>query len=457
MRKLLTALFLFCFVSSYSQIVFSTTAKKIHWFLISPTDSIVDTIPKNTHTILWRLTPAANDTFGSIFVKDDQNHVAIINFLQTGDTSNQQLYDRIIYYTKDVNNLRSQPTYRQNHFGFQDARTSLSQSGADTGQVLVWNDTIWKPRTVYGVRGATGATGSTGATGATGATGNTGATGSTGATGATGATGSTGVATARTPLVLTGTNLTLTKTGIDTVGTITVGTWQATSIDTAYTNAVSRVVAGTDITTVTGGKGVIVNADTSTGGTKLATQGYADRGDVWVLLSTVVASSSATVDFTGLSSTYTNYIVTVDDLIPATNSTSLWLRIGTGATPTYQSGASDYAWNRRFTYGTVGGGVVVTDGSSADGADNQILIGSSGGMSTGTGATYNAVFTVYNPSQSSKYHHIDYHASYIDTQPALVQQTGAGIYVSSTAVTAIRFLMSSGNIASGNFKLFGIK
>lgn len=144
MRKLLTALFLLCFVGSYSQIVFSTTATKIHYS--SPT--IPDTIPKNINTILWRFTPAANDTFGSIFVKDNKNNVATITFLQTGDTSNQQLYDRIIYYTKDQTNLRSQPTYRQNHFGFQDVRNSLSQSGASNGQTLTWNNSNWTAKDI---------------------------------------------------------------------------------------------------------------------------------------------------------------------------------------------------------------------------------------------------------------------------------------------------------------------
>jgi hypothetical protein len=146
-RKLLTALFLLCFVGSYSQIVFSTTATKIHYS--APT--IPDTIPKNINVILWRFTPAANDTFGSIFVKDNKNNVATINFLQTGDTSNQQLYDRIIYYTKDQTNLRSQPTYRQNHFGFQDIRNSLGQSGASSGQTLIWNNSNWTAKDIDAV------------------------------------------------------------------------------------------------------------------------------------------------------------------------------------------------------------------------------------------------------------------------------------------------------------------
>lgn len=69
----------------------------------------------------------------------------------------------------------------------------------------------------------------------------------------------------------------LNKTAIDSLGTIVVGVWQGTSIDTAYTNAVSKVSAGIDITVGTGGKSYTVNADTTTGAGKLATQGFVSR------------------------------------------------------------------------------------------------------------------------------------------------------------------------------------
>ena len=63
------------------------------------------------------------------------------------------------------------------------------------------------------------------------------------------------------------------KTGDITANSLTV----INAIDTAYTNAVSAIEAGIDITTTTGGHKVTVNADTTTGVTKLATQGYVTR------------------------------------------------------------------------------------------------------------------------------------------------------------------------------------
>jgi len=177
MKKILPVLFLFpiyalAIVIPPSGIVFSTTATKIHFY----SAGVPDTIPKNQNTILWRLNSAANDTFGNIYVQDYLGNSATISFLQTSYSSNLELYDAIIYYTKDQTNLRRLTTFRPNHTAFQDARNSINQSGATTGQVLVWNDTVWSPSTVVGVTGATGATGITGNTGSTGATGATGIT-----------------------------------------------------------------------------------------------------------------------------------------------------------------------------------------------------------------------------------------------------------------------------------------
>jgi len=57
------------------------------------------------------------------------------------------------------------------------------------------------------------------------------------------------------------------------------------------------------------------------------------------------ASSSATIDFTGLSNAYAHYEVWITDLVPGTDVQALTMQVGTGAGPTWQTGTS---------YGTVG-------------------------------------------------------------------------------------------------------
>jgi hypothetical protein len=277
---------------------------------------------------------------------------------------------------------------------------------------------------VSGGGGTTGATGPTGPTGAVGATGATGATGNTGPTGATGAQGVTGNAGATGATGATGTTV---------------------------PNSISFSYGITGATSYNGSSAQTIKADTSISGINLATQGYADRGDVWVLLATVTASNSATVDFTGLSSTYTNYMVIFSNVYSQTNNVISQIRIGTGATPTYQSGASDYAWIRYFASPP---NTVAATGSAGD---SKILWGSNGGTSNSSTKTNNGTCLIINPSQSADYHQIIVDELFIDSAPGVFQQHMSGWYNSTTPITAIRFFMSSGNITSGTFKLYGIK
>jgi hypothetical protein len=170
----------------------------------------------------------------------------------------------------------------------------------------------------------------------------------------------------------------------------------------------------------------------------------------WDLISTAIASSSATIDFTGLSSTYSKYVLVISNAVVATNNTAFWLRVGTGGTPTYQSGASDYGWSRVFGAAGIAGNTNTT-------ADTKILIGSNGNQSNLATRSFNCDISIFNPSQTTDNHPISYAGGYIDSAGSYVYQAGYGTYQSTTAVTAIRILSSSGNIASGTFKLYGIR
>ena len=276
-------------------------------------------------------------------------------------------------------------------------KLQLNNLGASNGYVLT-SDAIglasWQA--MSGVTGATGATGATGETGATGATGSNGVTGSTGATGNT----------------------------VLNALTFSYGITGATSYD--------------------GSSAQTIKADTSTSGINLATQGYADRGDVWVLISTVTASNSATVDFTGLGSG--SYVIYYTDVIPTTTSTTLNFRYGTGGTPTYQT--SNYAYSVSFNLNT---GTAITTSNSTS-AGSFVLHG----VTTGTGEGVSGVLTMLNPSGTSIYHPMTFTANDFNGGNNYYF-AGGGCWKSTTAVTAGRFYFSSGNISSGTFKIYKIK
>jgi hypothetical protein len=198
------------------------------------------------------------------------------------------------------------------------------------------------------------------------------------------------------------------------------------------------------------------NSDTRIA-TQKAVKTYVDTQDAFVLISSATASNSSSIDFTGLASTYSLYIVEITDLIPATNNSALWLRIGTGATPTYQSGAGSYSHVRAGA--TVNGTGTTTSGTTiGNGSDTQIVC-FGGAVSNAAPQSVNGSVRIFQPSQTTDYHGILFTLGVRDSAspPSTNTVNGYGQYLATTAVTAIRVMMSTGNITSGTFKLYGIK
>jgi hypothetical protein len=169
----------------------------------------------------------------------------------------------------------------------------------------------------------------------------------------------------------------------------------------------------------------------------------------WDLISTATASSSTTIDFTGLSSTYSSYKIIYFDVLPATNSASFRIRVGTGGTPTYDTG-SNYGWASVYGQNGASGGLGTNPDTSIS------LINAT--VSNNSTRAVSGDIIIYNPSQSTTYHTIDYNFNMQNDSTGLITRVlGQGTYKSTTAITAIRLYMSSGNIASGTFKLYGIR
>jgi len=178
-------------------------------------------------------------------------------------------------------------------------------------------------------------------------------------------------------------------------------------------------------------------------------------GDL-VLLETQTASASSTIDFTSnIDSTYKNYLFALIDMVPATDQVQFHMRVSTDGGSSWKSGSSDYTYrsearddsNSTANWGSTG--------------ENKIrILGHTGGFrignAAGEGISIDNLF-MPNPAGTS----ID-QAFLIDTVYSLdngevARSSGHGRYQATTAVNGIRFFMSSGNISSGTFKLYGVK
>lgn len=164
----------------------------------------------------------------------------------------------------------------------------------------------------------------------------------------------------------------------------------------------------------------------------------------WKVIQTQTASASASIDFL-LTGGYTQYRIEIIGLISATNIVELWARMGTGGTPTYGTGGSDYVHTRSTG--------VLTSFAAAGTTDSKIVLQ---GATVGNASTnyLDAEIIINDPSNTARHKSIRHHSHSFSSGGTYYSQ-GTGRYVNTAAVTAIRFLMSAGNIASGTFILSG--
>lgn len=156
-------------------------------------------------------------------------------------------------------------------------------------------------------------------------------------------------------------------------------------------------------------------------------------------------SDDATLDI--VLTSHTNYVnkIVVLNLIPSTDGVGFYMRFSTDGGSNYDSGASDY-----------GTEVVVADGSTSE--NNSVIRLTSGGL-VGNAATEGVSFTVtlYDTVSTAKWQRVSWEGVYVDSAatPVIRAPHGAAARRTAQNTDAIRFLFSSGNIASGTWTLYG--
>jgi hypothetical protein len=170
-----------------------------------------------------------------------------------------------------------------------------------------------------------------------------------------------------------------------------------------------------------------------------------------VLISTSTASSSASVSFTGLTSTYPTYLIVIDNLRPSTDGARLLLRTSIDNGSTYTSAANSYT------------SVFNSSGAATTALDDQTAIYCLVDMDNTAGATGSMSIMIHQPTSASiKTNIAAYGSALIDTTtPIMVHDSASGIMAGRRAAAetndAIQLLFSSGNITTGTFKLYGMR
>lgn len=237
---------------------------------------------------------------------------------------------------------------------------------------------------------------------------------------------------------------------------------------TSATSATTATSAATVTTTVaSGATGTTQSANDNS--TKIATTAYVDAAaavaaasGAFVLLGSQTASSSASVSFTSLmSSTYDDYIVKILNAVPATSGQLLVMRMSVNNGSSYFSTAGDYA------HSSNGIDPSLTARSAGSGSDTSINIGGFPGTlglsNTAADAGWSGTVELFKTNTTNQKKLVATNGVAAMTGPVTSTQVGMGVGVGASngirdaAVNAIQFLMTSGNIASGNFYLYGVK
>ncbi len=164
------------------------------------------------------------------------------------------------------------------------------------------------------------------------------------------------------------------------------------------------------------------------------------------LISTQTASSSSALSFTSvISSSYNVYFVSIRNLIPATDNVSLALTFSTDNGSTYLSANYFYTMYNE-----------VLAGETASGSNSTSSCTIADKLSNNSARGLNADFYMYNLANGSVapyyvglgiHYNKDAEGDYL---------TLGGSNSGTTAINAIKFAMSSGNITSGSIYLYGL-
>ena len=246
-----------------------------------------------------------------------------------------------------------------------------------------------------------------------------------------------------------------TLVGKATTDTFTNKTFDANGTGNSLSNVdVADLANGTDgelITWDAAGAPAVVATGTAThvltsnGAGAAPTFQAASGGNTWTEISTATASNSASITFTGLSSTYHIYRVEYNDVLPASDDVDFYLRFSNDGGSTYET--TSY----------------ITDTDTAafneTGSDAFIQLGlhtTGEGLSNVSGEEAQGFLDIWNHADTDGLTHCVGMVSWHEADSGQwTYTTGSGTRAVYEVCDAIEFTMETGNISTGNFVLLG--
>ena len=175
-----------------------------------------------------------------------------------------------------------------------------------------------------------------------------------------------------------------------------------------------------------------------------------------VLLSTQTASASATISFTtGLDSTYDEYIFKFINIHPATDSVGFSFQGSTDSGSNYNVTMTTTFFEAYHDEADTATGLgYEASHDQAQGTSFQRIV-----LNQGSDAdqSCNGTLQLFNPSSTTYVKHFIASSNSSSQNDYSQEDFVAGYFNTTSAIDAVQFKMSSGNIDDGIIKLYGVK
>ena len=175
-----------------------------------------------------------------------------------------------------------------------------------------------------------------------------------------------------------------------------------------------------------------------------------------VLLSTQTASSSATISFTtGLDSTYDEYIFKFINIRPATDAVWFQFNLSTDSGSNYNVTKTTTFFNAYHDEADTA--TTLSYQTAQDLAQSTSDQRISYDLGNGSDECCSGSLQLFNPSSTTYVKHFISNVNDYFYLNFSINDYMAGYANTTSAINAIRFQMSSGNIADGIIKMYGVK
>jgi|SRR6056300_713646 len=172
-------------------------------------------------------------------------------------------------------------------------------------------------------------------------------------------------------------------------------------------------------------------------------------------ISKATASSSASIEFTsGIDSTYKEYVFYFNNIHPATDSADFQFNMSTDSGSNYNvTKTTTFFRARHREDDAVTSLDYVTGNDLAQSTSFQIIINNAGNQNDESSS---GTMTLFNPSSTTFVKHFMTDINTYGQEDASYRRFVAGYGNTTSAIDAVKFQMSSGNIDSGEILLFGV-